>query len=115
MITRCRIFSNLFIFIPKSNLITEAAIQLVINDFSKLIDKNKLNFNKLNIYSERCKLCNFEWSIYICLKMNSYNKISLGFFLSCNSIENLSKFPIKVKTDFLILHKSAPLFNLTKK
>ena len=88
---------------------SEATIQLVINDFSKFSYTKYLKF-----FSKRCKVKNFEWSILI--KVDNYDNESnnLGFYLQCNLLDGLSRFPANVNAQFILVDSKNQNYNLTK-
>ncbi|RNA21528.1 nuclear pore complex Nup98-Nup96 isoform X2 [Brachionus plicatilis] len=88
---------------------TEATVQLVINDISKFENSKNLNF-----YSKRCRVGIFEWSIYIKFICTDNREKKLGFYLQCNSIEGLSKFPVDVHAQFTLVDRIDPNNNLTE-
>lgn len=91
---------------------TEATIELVINDFSKLEIKDK----SFEFFSKPCIVKNFEWSIFVKLiyddeKLNCY---VIQFYLQCKSKEGLSNFPVKINAQFILVDSKYQNNNLIK-
>ncbi|RNA43948.1 ubiquitin carboxyl-terminal hydrolase 7 isoform X1 [Brachionus plicatilis] len=77
---------------------TEATIQLTLNDFSLL--KNK---NNCELYSKDFIVHDYEWNILIRLNADDG---WMEFFLVCDSIKNSIEFSVNATAEFTLLNKS---------
>ncbi|RNA43950.1 hypothetical protein BpHYR1_014630 [Brachionus plicatilis] len=81
-------------------------IQLIINNFSLLMDKKKLRIN-----SKKFVFRNFEWFIGIIL--NQENE-EMGFYLHCNSMEESNEFTVDITAELSLLNKSGSKKDLSR-